>query len=98
MKLGFTHEAKADLAAITAYIARDNPRRAAWFAREIRQRISQIRATPKAYPLAPPHEAEGIRRCVQGQYLIFYRIDGDRLLVLHVFHGAMDYEPLFFPR
>lgn len=30
-------------------------------------------------------------------YLIFYRIQADTVQVLHVLHGAMDYERILFP-
>lgn len=32
-----------------------------------------------------------------GNFLIFYRIVADRIEVVHVLHGARDYEPLLFP-
>jgi toxin ParE1/3/4 len=30
-------------------------------------------------------------------YLIFYRILNDTVEILHVLHGARDYEPILFP-
>jgi toxin ParE1/3/4 len=63
----------------------------------LRSRCRKLVATPLAYPLVPRYEANGIRRIVHGSYLIFYRIDSDRVINLHVLHGAMNYEALLFP-
>ncbi|MEF3365520.1 type II toxin-antitoxin system RelE/ParE family toxin [Methylocystis sp. 9N] len=38
-----------------------------------------------------------MRRRVHGDYLIFYRIQPSAVEILHVLHGAMDYERLLFP-
>lgn len=37
------------------------------------------------------------RRRVHGRYLIFYRVGTDKVVVIHVLAGAMDYEPILFP-
>jgi plasmid stabilization system protein ParE len=37
----------------------------------------------------------GIRRRVHGNYLIFYRVREELVEVVHVLHGARDYETLF---
>ena len=42
-------------------------------------------------------EKHGVRRRLHGNYLIFYRIEADRLVVLHVLHGARDYGAILFP-
>jgi toxin ParE1/3/4 len=52
---------------------------------------------PRAYPLVPRYEHLGVRRRSYRDYLIFYRIAGGRIEVLHVLHGARDYEPILFP-
>ncbi len=38
----------------------------------------------------------GVRRRVYGHYLIFYRIGQNTIDVIHVLHGATDYERLLF--
>ncbi|MGH6905274.1 MAG: type II toxin-antitoxin system RelE/ParE family toxin [Geminicoccaceae bacterium] len=53
MRLAFTPLAEADLEAIGDYIARDNPRRALTFVREMRQRCERIAEMPRAAPLRP---------------------------------------------
>ena len=52
---------------------------------------------PEALPLVPLYETTGIRRRVYGNYLIFYRVGPKTIDVIHILHGAMDYERLLFP-
>ena len=47
--------------------------------------------------MVPFRRADAIRRRVYGNYLIFYRTMSDAVEVLHVLHGARDYENLIFP-
>ena len=37
-----------------------------------------------------------IRRRVHGNYLIFYKVARDRIAVIRILHGAMDYEAHLF--
>jgi toxin ParE1/3/4 len=55
-----------------------------------------LTAVPRAYPLVPRHEKSGVRRAPHGNYLIFYRVTADMVEILHVLHGARDYEPIVF--
>ncbi|OYZ99749.1 MAG: plasmid stabilization protein [Rhizobiales bacterium 17-65-6] len=96
MKLLLSREAETDLERIGDHIAQDSPARARSFVHELLDRAFQLTAAPKAYPLVPRYESLGIRRCVHGNYLIFYRLDGDVLIVLHILNGAMDVETLLF--
>ena len=52
---------------------------------------------PRAFPLLPDWEDRGVRRRSHGNYLIFYRVHADQVEVLHVLHGARDYERILFP-
>ncbi|WP_353682281.1 type II toxin-antitoxin system RelE/ParE family toxin [Mesorhizobium sp.] len=52
---------------------------------------------PERYPLLQRHRSSGVRRRVHGSYLIFYRITTDAVEILHVLHGAMDFDAIFFP-
>jgi plasmid stabilization system protein ParE len=45
----------------------------------------------------PRLEHLGIRRHPFGNYLIFYRVGTNAIEVVHVLHGARDYERLLFP-
>lgn len=91
-----TAEAEADLERIGDWIARDNPSRAVSFIRDIRTSCLQLGKTPLAFPVIPRFQAAGIRRRVHGDYLILYRVT-TRVEIIHVVHGAMDYNRLILP-
>ncbi|WP_109366661.1 type II toxin-antitoxin system RelE/ParE family toxin [Ochrobactrum soli] len=91
MIVEFTREAEGDLEQIADYIAQDNPRRALSFLQELRNTCEKLADNPLAFPLVPRYESQRIRRHVYGNYLIFYRADETRIVILHVFNGAMDY-------
>lgn len=98
MKCFFTATAAADLEGIAEWIAKDSPPRASAFVSEFRLVIDAVADVPRAFPLVPRYEMKGIRRLVHGNYLVFYRIAGERVDILRVVHGARDYEPLLFPK
>lgn len=96
MKVRFTAEAKADLQQIGDYIAKDNPRRALAFVDELEQKCLTLATSPEAFPLAPRYETHGVRRRVHGSYLIFYRVEAEQVVIVHVLHGATDYAAILF--
>lgn len=96
MNVELSFEAAQDLEGICEYIARDNPRRALSLIEELRSKCLELAATPEAFPLAPRYERFGVRRRIHGNYLIFYRADSDKVVVLHILHGAMDYDAILF--
>ena len=89
--------AEADLQRIGDIIAENNPVRAVTFARELRQRCESLAHTPRRFPLVPRYEHTGVRRAVHGNYLIFYRVGTESVEVVHILHGAMNYEAVLFP-
>jgi toxin ParE1/3/4 len=91
-----THEAEADLERIGDHIAVDNSRRAATFVQELREKCAALAHAPRAYPLVPRHEHAGVRRRPYGNYLIFYRVGIGIIEVVHILHGARDYETILF--
>lgn len=97
MKVVLTAEALGDLEQIGDYIAGDSPVRARTFVAELVAAARKIGEIPRGFPLVPRFEHLGVRRRVHGSYLIFYRIEEDRVSILHVLHGARDYEALLFP-
>jgi toxin ParE1/3/4 len=93
-----TAEAETDLEQIAAYVAERSPQSALKLVRELRDRCESLVDTPRGYPLVPRYEQFGIRRRPFGNFLIFYRVGAETIDVVHVLHGARDYEPLLFPR
>jgi toxin ParE1/3/4 len=92
VKVVLSRKAEIGLTAIGDYIARDNPRRAISFVKALRDKVRAIARTPLAFPLTPGFEASGIRRRTYGDYLIFYVAGADHILIVHIVHGARDYE------
>ena len=96
MKVILTEAAYTDLYQIGKSIKQDSFRRAETFVAELYHKCQQLSTMPLAFPLLPNWEDTGIRRRVHGKYLIFYLINGEIVEVLHVLHGAMDYEKVLF--
>lgn len=97
MKVWLADEAEADLEAIGDRIAKDDPARAASFVGELRERCLGLGRFPNRFPLVPRYERHGVRHRVHGAYLIFYQVEAEAVVVLHVLQGAMDYSPILFP-
>lgn len=96
MRVEFSHAAENDLEQIGDFIAQDNPRRAYSFILELRSKCEALVELAGSFPLVPRYERHGYRRRVHGNYLIFYRIDNDRVSIVRILNGAMDYAELLF--
>lgn len=96
MKVVLAQAAIADLIAVGRYIKQDSPARAETFVQELEQKCSELAFMARAFPLVPHRKNRNIRRRVHGDYLIFYRVRRDRIEVLHILHGAQDYQAWLF--
>jgi plasmid stabilization system protein ParE len=96
MIVELTAEAGRDLKSIGDWIARDNPVRAGSFIDELLAACLDLAEFPERFPLVPRYERHGVRHRVHGNYLIFYRVEAEKVVVLHLLHGAMDYSGLLF--
>ncbi|MBF0321788.1 MAG: type II toxin-antitoxin system RelE/ParE family toxin [Magnetococcales bacterium] len=94
MRVVITNAAKADLVEIGEFIRPHNPTRAATFVDELLDRCAALADKPRAYALVPRYERHGIRRYAYRDYLIFYRIAEDLVEIIHIIHGARDYDSL----
>lgn len=97
MKVVFSTQARTGLRDIALFIARDSADHAVAFVRELRQQAEELGNMPRAFPLVPRYAHLGLRRRPFRDYLIFYRIEHDRIAIIHILHGARDYETLLFP-
>ncbi|MGZ8248325.1 type II toxin-antitoxin system RelE/ParE family toxin [Methylomagnum sp.] len=98
MRVVITDAAKTDLIEIGGYISQYSPRRAASFLDELLDHCEALADMPRAFPLIPRYERHGIRRRAHRDYLIFYRVGEGFVEVIHILHGARDYEALLFPQ
>ena len=94
MKVRLSAEARQDLIAIGGYIARDNPRRARSFVKELTDRCASLSDMARGFGLVPRYEHKGIRRRVHANYQIFYRVGEEEIYVVRILHGAQDYDAL----
>jgi len=92
----FSEEAERGLEEIADYIAKDNPRRAISFVRELRNAALALSDHPEAHPLIPRYEEYGHRRKPYRAYLIIYTIKANHVLVDAILHGSQDYETMLF--
>jgi toxin ParE1/3/4 len=97
MKLVITAAAEADLRQIGDWIAHDSRANALAFTDDLRDRCKRLVDTPLGFPLLQRFEQAGIRRRAYRGYLILYRIRADTIEVLHIIHGARDYQRLLGP-
>jgi toxin ParE1/3/4 len=89
-------EAERDLENIGDWIARDNPERAVSLVVELLNACLGLADFPERFPLVRRYENYGVRHRPHGNYLIFYRVEVERVVVIHVLHGATDYAALLF--
>ena len=90
----FSPTSRGDLNEIFDYIAGDNPRAAADFVSEAKQKCRMLAESPEIG--TPRGElARSLRSYPLGSYIIFYRPVEDGIEVVRVLHGARDIPKLF---
>jgi len=90
MQLIISRSARADLKAIARYSEREwGDVRAKSYLAAFGTRFAMLSRRPK---LGAPRDdiSEGYRALAVGRHLVFYKIDGNRLLVIRVLHQRMD--------
>jgi plasmid stabilization system protein ParE len=81
----WTEPALSDLDAIADYIAVESPTAAANLVRELLERVCQLAQHPESGSRPPELSRSGrYRQLVCPPCRIFYRYDGERVLVLHI--------------
>lgn len=94
IRLEFSLEAEQDLESVGDYIAKDNPRRAASFVRELKAQCCKITNAPKGYR-ERPELGQGIRFCAYGNYVVFFYEKPGFVRIVRILHAAMDIESQF---
>lgn len=92
MKVVLSSHAFADLSRIGAFIAQDNPARAATFVTELRETALQLAELPHRFPLVPRYERHGIRRRSWKGYGILYSTTADRVFVHRILGPGQDHD------
>jgi len=94
MKVIITDKARTDLLRIYSYIEQRSPAAAETVIARIDRKFDQLTRFPFIGPerssLAP-----GLRGVVVGNYLIFYIVESDSIIVVRVIDGRMDVDEEF---
>lgn len=93
-QLAFTAQALKDFQEIHDYIAKDNAERALDFIGRLEQRCFELCEIP-GIGRKRDDLAVGMRSSAVGDHLIFYRVEGEQLEILHVLHGRRDLPKVF---
>lgn len=86
-----SNHAERDLDAIYTFIADDSPQNALAVAARLREGTLGLDQFPERFPIARESPIDGleIRSLLVFPYRVLYAIEGRRVLVLRVRHGAM---------
>ena len=86
----FTAKARADVRAISEYIAIDSPSNAAAFVGWLEHEVMGLDRFPLRCPVASESESWGleVRVLLVGSYRVLFTIRGVAVIVLRVRHGA----------
>jgi toxin ParE1/3/4 len=85
----WTEPAVADLDAIADFIALDKPAAASALVQRVLEHVDQLAAHPLSGSKPRELGASAYRQIVEPPCRIFYRVDGDRVLVLHVMRSQL---------
>lgn len=89
MRLEFSPLALSDLETIGDYISQDSPENALRFIQTLRGQCQKICLAPLAY-VARLELESGLRSCVHGRYVIFFRPIKDLVRIERILHSAID--------
>ena len=85
-----TETARRDLQLVRQWIAADDADAARRFLAALREQIETLETLPRRGPVIPEAELLRVelRHLLHGDYRTIYRVEGARVLVLRVIHGA----------
>lgn len=88
MRLRWTLQAAADLAAIRDFIGRDSPTYARQIAEDLYEAAAGVRAFPDIGRIVPERGDPGIREILRPPYRIIYRRGAEIVEILTIHHSA----------
>ena len=86
----WTQTAAQDLDETAEYIARDSPRYAATFVRQLRERAHSLATFAERGRMVPEFNDSSIRELIVRSYRLIYHVSPDTVSVLGIIHGARD--------
>jgi len=88
VKVRFTPSARTQFLSAVAYIHRENPTAAENFHRKAGKDLSRLRKFPRSGRVLPEFPDLPFREVIVAPYRFFYRIKGDTVWIVAVWHGA----------
>ena len=89
----WTPQAADDLEAIADFIAGDSPQYARLFTMDVLAAVERLADFPNSGRVVPELKDPAIREILLGSYRIVYRVKGDLVELLTVYHGARVLDP-----
>jgi len=89
----WTPQAAEDLEAIAEHIAKDSPHYASLFLMDVFTAVERVAGFPHSGRVVPETRDPGLRETILGNYRIIYRMRGDLVEILTVYHGARLLDP-----
>ena len=89
----WTPQAAEDLESISEFIARDSTHYARLFVLDVLEAVERLAPFPQSGRIVPEVNDPTIREILLGSYRIVYRVKGERVDVLTVYHGARLLDP-----
>jgi toxin ParE1/3/4 len=85
-----TTAARGDLRSLRDWIAADDPPAARRFVAALGEQIARLESLPLRGPVIPEAALLGsdLRHLVYRDYRTIYRVEGERVIILRVIHGA----------
>ncbi|KFD41766.1 hypothetical protein HX99_02900 [Peptococcaceae bacterium SCADC1_2_3] len=89
-RVEITRIAESDIKEIFEYIARDNKEAAIKWVKEIERQIDTLEDFPMCCPVIPEVQeiGEEYRHFIYGNYRTIFRIEGSKVIIMRVIHGA----------
>ena len=89
-RVEITQTAESDIKEIFQYIASDSNQTAIKLVIEIERQIGSLEQFPLRCPVIPESRELGkeYRHIIYGNYRTIFRIDGARIIIMRVIHGA----------
>ena len=89
-RVEITNVAELDILQIFQYVASDNQTAAMKLVSEIERQIDSLEQFPLRCPVIPESRDLGreSRHIIYGNYRTIFRIDGSRVIIMRVIHGA----------
>ena len=89
MRIRWTDQAIADLAAIRSFIEQDSPHYASVVVTRLIRAVDRLKDFPQSGRVVPEFEHNAVREVVERPYRIIYRLlREDEIHVLTIHHGA----------